>query len=143
MKARDLMKTEHMWTCSTATDVRQVAKMMLEHDIGVLPVLDEQGRLEGIVTDRDIALRLVAQGRSLDTPISEIMSKPVHTIHPDADAREVEMILERYRIRRLPVVDENNEIQGVISIADLAHKYHGFMREHRLAEVLDTVSSPA
>ena len=142
MKAKDLMNMEHLWTCSATTDIRQAAQIMQEQNVGCLPVLDDQGRLEGIVTDRDIVIRLVALGRSFETPVREIMTKPVHTISPDADAKEVEQTLEHYRVRRVPVVDELDNVIGIISIADLAKRYHGLMKEHRLATVLETVSSP-
>ena len=142
MKASDLMQTDHLWACSVTSDCRQAAQMMAENDIGALPVLDADGRLEGILTDRDITIRLVAQGRSFETPVSEIMSKPVRTVHADADAKEVEAILEQHKIRRLPVVDDQRRLQGWISLADMAHRYHGMFKEHRLAEVLETVSTP-
>ena len=143
MKAKDVMKSDHLWACSTTTDARQASILMTRHDVGCLPVLDDQGRLEGIITDRDIVIRVLAQGLSFETPVREVMSKPVHTIHPFADIREVESMMEQFKVRRLPVVDENYRLQGIISISDLARKYHGFLKEHRLAEVLEYVSTPS
>jgi len=142
MKAIDLIINENVYTVSVESDCRQAARIMMEYEVGCLPVLDPQGRLEGIITDRDIAIRLVAMGRSFETPVREIMSKPVTTIHPQADAREVEHLMERHKVRRLPIVDEAGKLVGIISVSDMVHRYRGFLREHRLAEVLEGVSTP-
>lgn len=68
MKAKDIMTADHIWVCGDTTDCRQVAQLMAQHDIGAIPVLDNRGRLEGIITDRDICCRCVAEGRSFESP---------------------------------------------------------------------------
>jgi len=142
MKARDLMTSHHVWVCADDTDVRHVAAMMVEHDIGAIPVLDDQGRLEGIITDRDIACRVVSKGLSFETPVRKIMTPEVKTVHKDADLEEIERVMRENRIRRLPVIDDENRLQGFIAIADLMHHCHGISYEHGLCQLMDAVSSP-
>lgn len=141
MKARDLMTTHELWTCNDSTDCRQAARMMAEYNVGSLPIVDLDDRLVGIVTDRDICCRLVAEGKSYETPVGEIMTTSVQTCTPDADFKEIEAIMREHQVRRLPVVDERQRIQGLISLADLASHCHGFFQERHVAEVLEAVSS--
>lgn len=143
MKARDIMKTEHLCTCPPETDCRQAAQLMTQYDTGCLPVLDTSGCVQGVVTDRDLVIRLIAQGQSPETPVSQIMTKPVHSVTPDADLKDIEAIMQTYRIRRVLVIDAENRLQGVISLANLTHCIHGLLKEHRLVETLETVTSPA
>lgn len=143
MKARDLIGSEQVWGVSAEDDLRKVAQLMTQHNIGAMPVMDREGRLEGIITDRDIVVRALALGKDQSTKVGEIMSKPVQTIHADADIREVESAMERFRIRRLPVMDQSGRICGFISLGDLAKHYHGLLRQRRVAEVLETVSTDA
>lgn len=142
MRAYELMTAHNVWACAETSDCRHVAQMMTEHDIGSIPVLDSEGRLEGIVTDRDICCRVVAQGRSYETPVREIMSTGVHTCSPDSNVKEIETMMTEYRIRRLPVVDSDNKLQGFISLSDLARRCHGLLTEKRVAAVLANVSRP-
>jgi CBS domain-containing protein len=142
MKARDLMTGDQVWTCTEATTIAQAARMMAEHDVGALPILDNFGRLSGIVTDRDICCKAVGQGKQLETPVTEIMSRPVHSVHPDADLREIERLMQQYRVRRVPVVDDQQQLIGFISLADMARKAHGILKEHSLAQTLELVSQP-
>ncbi len=143
MKARDIMTMNEVCACGDASDARRVAEMMQEHNIGSVAVLDGEGRLEGIVTDRDICCRLVAQGKPGQTPVSEIMSTAVKTVTPETGLSEIESMMSQYRIRRLPVVDNQNRLQGWISLGDLARHCHGIFKEHHVAEVLEAVSTPA
>ena len=142
MKASDIMTAHEVWACSQSDDVRHVAQLMAQHDVGSIPLLDESGRLDGIVTDRDIVLRIVALGRSFETPAREIMSQPVYFCTPDAKPAEIEALMQEHKVRRVPVVDDKRKLLGFISIGDLAKHYHGLRREHHLAEVLEAVSTP-
>ncbi len=143
MNARDIMTMNEVCACGDTSDASKVAEMMQEHNIGSIGVLDGEGRLEGIVTDRDICCRLVAQGKSGETPVSEIMSTAVKTVTPETGLSEIESLMSQYRIRRLPVVDNQNRLQGWISLGDLARHCHGIFKEHHVAEVLEAVSTPA
>ncbi len=142
MKASEIMTAHEVWACAETSDAQQVAKMMVEHDVGSIPVLDSDGRLEGIVTDRDLCCEIIAEGCSITTPISELMSEPVHTVQPDASLEEVESRMRQYRIRRLPVVDDDNRLKGFISIGDLARHCGTTAEEHEFVSVMETVSKP-
>ena len=142
MKASDLMITEHVWACAETADVRTVAEMMAEHNVGAIPVLDQEGQLEGIITDRDLCCRVLAKGRSFETPIREVMSKSVESVHPDTDLKEIEAHMRDRKIRRLPVVDNNNKLRGFISFSDLARHCHGIQEEHELMSVLEMICAP-
>lgn len=142
MRASDMMTSEYLWACGDSTDAREVAQMMCEHDIGAVCVLDVNGRLEGIVTDRDITCRVVAAGRSLQTPVREIMSVSLATVHPDADLREVESVMRRHKVRRLPVVNGEDKLQGFISLADLTRHCRNPQDEHNLVGVMEAICTP-
>lgn len=142
MKASDVMTTEHVWACAESADARSVAQMMSEHDVGLIPVLDPNGRLEGVVTDRDLCCRVLAKGRSMETPIKEIMTTKVETVHPDSSLQDIEQLMRSCKIRRLPVVDQENRLEGVISFSDLAHHCQSSSEEHELFTVFDTICRP-
>lgn len=141
MKAQDIMTTEHLWVSQDDSNLCKVAQIMSDHNVGSVPVVDAEGKLVGIVTDRDVCCRGVAQERSPTTPVREIMSESLHFVNEDAGLNEIEDIMRRYRIRRLPIVDANRKLLGIISLGDLAKHVHGLLKEHRLAETLEAVSS--
>lgn len=136
------MISHEVWACAETADARSVAKLMADHDIGSIPVLDPNGRLEGIVTDRDLCIKVIAQGYSFETPIREFMSSPAHFVHPEATVQEIESLMRRYKVRRLPVVDDKQRLQGFISLSDLARHCESYEDEHDLVEVIETVSTP-
>jgi CBS domain-containing protein len=122
------MKVEQIMTrdpacCTPETLLREVARMMVTHDCGEIPLVQnpDEATLVGIVTDRDIVCRLVAQGRNpVDLMASECMSSPVITIGPEASLEECCRLMEDHQIRRLPVVDEAGACCGIVSQADIA-----------------------
>lgn len=124
--------------CTPDTSMKEAAKMMASRDCGELPVLDEIGRPIGVVTDRDICCRGVAEGASPDTRVREIMSRPPITINPDATLAECCDLLENHQIRRVPVVDGDGRCCGMISQADIARH----ASPEQIAEVLHDVSQP-
>ena len=140
MKAYDFMTSHDLWVCPDDTDVRYVAQLMQEHNVGSIPVLDDKGRLEGIITDRDITCRVVARGMSFETPVRDVMSTNVKTCREESSLEEIERIMRENRIRRLPVTDEDHRLLGFIAIADLLHHCHGISYEHDLCELMDVVS---
>lgn len=143
MKASDIMTATELSVCSEDTNAREVAQLMLEHNVGAVPVLDKEGRLEGIVTDRDLVLRLIAEGKSYDTPIREIMSDEVLAVFPDTDIEEIEQVMRENKIRRLPVIDDNQEIRGFISMSDLLQACQGRKKdEQKLVSVLEEICAP-
>ncbi|MES2904351.1 MAG: CBS domain-containing protein [Pseudomonadota bacterium] len=119
MEARDVMTPEPA-CCSPSASVKDVAALMVANDCGEIPVVDEAGRLVGVVTDRDIACRCVAEGKSSDTPVDEVMSSSLVTVAPDTSIGECCKKMEDNQIRRLPVVDEEGRCCGIVSQADIA-----------------------
>ena len=122
MKAQDLMTTEPA-CCTPESTAREAARMMREHDCGCVPVVEgESRRLVGVVTDRDIACRCVAEGKGAETRVREIMTKDPQCCHPGDDVAAVEQIMMQAKVRRVPVVDAKGNCVGMIAQADLALK---------------------
>ncbi len=99
--------------------IREAARIMAEIDAGSLPV-GENDRLVGVITDRDIAIRAVAQGKSPDTPVREIMSSEVKYSFEDEDVEEVTRNMGEIQVRRLPVVTRDKRLVGIVSLGDLS-----------------------
>ena len=104
--------------------IRDVAKIMAEIDAGVIPV-GENDRLVGMITDRDIAIRAVAQGKGPDTPVREVMSQEVKYVFEDEDLEHVAENMSDIQVRRLPVVNREKRLVGIISIGDVAQRESG------------------
>jgi signal-transduction protein with cAMP-binding, CBS, and nucleotidyltransferase domain len=134
------MTRHQVWACPETSDAQEVAAMMRDHNVGAIPVLDHMGRLEGIVTDRDLCCKLIAEGRPMDTPIYELMSEPAYSVSPATSLLEIESMMRRFRIRRLPVVDEAQALMGFISISDIAAHCDTIEAEHDFVGVMETVS---
>jgi CBS domain-containing protein len=118
MQVRDVM--QHPATsCAPSAGLVDAAKLMQRDQIGSLPVIDERGQLVGIVTDRDIVLRGVAEGLSLDATVESVMSQNPVTVYGSDDAFAAATKMERHDCRRLPVVDHEGHLDGVISLDDL------------------------
>ncbi|HET6428732.1 MAG TPA: CBS domain-containing protein [Phycisphaerae bacterium] len=142
MEASEIMTAQHLWVCGENTDAQETAQLMCDHDIGAVPVLDSAGRLEGMITDRDLACRVLAAGRSFATPVREIMSTPPYFVREDADLKEVEAIMRDHKVRRVPVVDDQDHLKGMISLADLVHYCYSSPEEHGLVGVVEAISTP-
>ena len=99
--------------------IREAAQMMAELDAGALPV-GEQDRLVGMITDRDIAVRAVAHGKSPDTRIRDVMTDDVKYCFDDDDVEDVARNMADIQVRRLPVVDRDKRLVGIVAIADIA-----------------------
>ena len=118
--ARDVM-TENPVCCVAETTLDQVAQLMREHDCGEIPVLDTAERPIGVVTDRDIVCRVVAEGKNPMTyPAETCMTRPVTTVQVDAPLEDLVALMERQQIRRVPVVDASGRCVGIVSQADVA-----------------------
>jgi CBS domain-containing protein len=134
--ARDLMTTDPA-CCTLETTLDEVAKLMRAHDCGEIPVIDLAEQPIGVVTDRDIVCRLVAEGKNpMAYPAEVCMSQPVVVVTIDTPIREVVTLMEEHQVRRLPVVDEAGRLVGMISQADIARA--GLRRD--AAELLEEVS---
>lgn len=118
MKVSEAM-THEVRLARPEQSIREAANMMAELDIGSLPV-EENDRLVGMITDRDIAVRAVAAGRGPDTPVREIMSTEIKYCFDDQSIEEVSQNMGDLRIRRLPVVNRQKRLVGILSLGDLA-----------------------
>ena len=118
--AREVM-TKDPVCCTPETTLDQVAQLMREHDCGEIPVIDPAERPIGVVTDRDIVCRVVAEGKNpLAYTAETCMTQPVATVPLDALLDDVLAIMEKNQVRRVPVVDERGRCVGIISQADVA-----------------------
>jgi CBS domain-containing protein len=118
--ARDVM-TANPACCTPDTTLDQVAKMMVQNDCGEIPIIDLNDRPVGVVTDRDIVCRVVADGKNPMAHTAEsCMSQPVVTVSADDPVERVVSTMEKHQIRRVPVVDERGCCAGIIAQADLA-----------------------
>jgi len=121
MKVSDVMTTE-VETVQMDSTLEEVASIMKIENVGALPVVDEDEDLVGIITDRDIIVRCIAEGKNpADTNVEEVLSHGLETIEPDADVEEAARLMSDKQIRRLPVCEEG-ELVGMLSIGDLAVK---------------------
>jgi len=133
MNVRDVM-TSNPRTVSPNDGIQVAARIMKEEDTGVVPVV-ENGRAVGIVTDRDIVLRAVAEG-GVDRPVRDIATREVFCVRPDDSTREAERIMSERQIRRLPVV-EGDRLVGIVSLGDIAVKEG---KDGRTGDTLESIS---
>lgn len=119
MKVKDLMTT-NVTTADINSSISEVAQSMKSLDVGSIPVCDNNKHVVGIVTDRDIVLRSVAEGSNVnDTKAEEVMTTQIVSVSPETDIHEAANIMAQRQIRRLPVVD-NGRLVGIVAIGDFA-----------------------
>src|SRR5919205_1760030 len=118
MKVSEVMTRDVRLIEPTQT-IRDAAKLMAEMDAGIMPVR-EGDRLVGMITDRDIAVRAVAEGKGPDTPIREVMTEDVKYCFEDEDTDHVARNMADQQVRRLPVVNRDKRLVGILSLGDLA-----------------------
>ena len=119
MKVRQFM-TDGIEALTPNETVLNASRLMKKYDIGSIPVIDESSQVIGIVTDRDIVVRVFADIMPMNTKVDEIMTHPVHIIIETAEVGEAISLMADKQIRRLPVVDAQNKLVGMISLGDLA-----------------------
>jgi CBS domain-containing protein len=144
MIAKDIM-TNEPYVVNEGDSVRAAAELMRAHDIGFVPVLREgrSSHLVGVVTDRDIAVRCVARGLMPDGFVAAFMTKePLATVRPESPVEEVLQLMERARVRRMPVVDARDRVVGVIALADVVRAL-GRRDPAAVEELLERVSESA
>jgi CBS domain-containing protein len=134
MNIRDVM-TPNPRTVSPEESIQNAARIMRDEDTGVVPVV-ENGRAVGMLTDRDIVVRAVANGEQWNRPVRDIATPAVLSVSPDISTREASEIMSEHQIRRLPVV-ENERLVGIVSIGDLAVKEG---KDHRTGDTLQNIS---
>ena len=137
MEAKNVM-TSNPACCNPSTRVREAANLMVKNDCGEIPVVDDSGTLVGVITDRDIASRCVADGKSSDTSVEDVMTSSPITVTPDTSVDDCRSKMEDNKVRRLPVVDESGKCCGIVSQADIARHAN----EKETGDLVREVSEP-
>ena len=118
-QVRELM-TSNPSTVEVSAPVVEAARLMRDEDVGIVPIV-EGDRLVGTITDRDIAIRLVAEGKDpQSTTVREIASTQLVTVDPGQDLDEAVRLMAQHQVRRLPVVEEDGKLVGIVAQADIA-----------------------
>lgn len=133
---RDIM-TDEVETCSLNDNIYEVAVKMKEWDVGVIPIVEGK-RLVGILTDRDIVLRCIAEKNPPSSKVEDIMSENLFTVTPDTTTQEAARLMAKEQIRRLPVV-ENGELVGIVALGDLAVRD---LTDNQAKAALSDISEP-
>ena len=140
MQVKEVM-TNDPACCAADTPLPQVARIMIENDCGEIPVIDNRSSKVpiGVVTDRDIVCRIVANGLNpVELTAADCLSKPIVTVTPDMSLEECCRIMEEKLIRRIPVVDDRGSCCGIISLADIALQ----TKKEVAGEIVREVSEP-
>ena len=144
MKISEIM-TKNPRTVTPDTSVSEAARLMKEEDVGIVPVIEQVGgaetraRLVGVITDRDITVRHVAENRGGDAPVRDVMSGGVRTASPDDTVEQVLELMGSEQVRRVPIVDERGSLVGVVSQADLARKAED---ARKVEKAVEQISQP-
>ncbi|KQL54751.1 inosine-5'-monophosphate dehydrogenase [Heyndrickxia shackletonii] len=133
-QVRDIM-TKEVETCSLLDTIHEVALKMKEENVGAIPIIDNE-RLVGMITDRDIVLRCVAERQPFSSKVEEVMSTNLFTITPDTTTQEAARMMAQHQIRRLPVV-EKSKLVGIVALGDFAVRD---LTDHQAGEALSQIS---
>jgi CBS domain-containing protein len=141
MQAQELM-TRDPACCTPEDSAQKAAELMSQHDCGAIPVVeDEQSRhVCGMITDRDITVRGVARGRGADTRVSDLMTRDVECCPADADVADVERMMTDRKVRRVPIIDADGQLIGIVAMADLARS--GGVDQDEVGHVVERISEP-
>lgn len=146
MRAAELMTEDPQVVTPDAT-LADVARQMRDMDVGIIPVVDSQEsrRLRGVITDRDIAIRAVAEGKDGKAKVSECMTSDVETVNKNDRVESVLQIMQREQVRRVPVTDREGRLVGIIAQADLALDYSDLShrKEHKVHDTIERISEPS
>jgi CBS domain-containing protein len=135
-RCREIM-TSNVTTANREMTLQEVAVLMRNGDCGAMPVVEE-GKLVGIVTDRDIVVRAIAEGKNAETKIGDAMTSKIFSVKPDDFVFEAIRLMGDKQVRRIPVVGENGELAGIIAMADVALEMED---EREIAATLEEISS--
>jgi CBS domain-containing protein len=127
--------TSNPTTVTPDTPATEAARIMKSEDTGIVPIVDGD-RLVGVITDRDLTLKIIAEGRSPDTRVSELASKDLVTVDPQQSLEEAARLMAEHQVRRLPVVEEDGRLVGILSQKDLAEAGHDTLT----GEVVERIS---
>ncbi|WP_395671627.1 CBS domain-containing protein [Phenylobacterium sp.] len=136
MKISEIMSRD-VATVRPDETIQAVAQRMAQIDAGVIPVCDGE-RLEGVVTDRDIVVRAVSEGRSFQTPVSEVMTSGVEYCYEDDDISEAADRMAELQVRRLAVLDRDQRLVGIVALGDVARQ----AKDKVTGQTLEEISEP-
>jgi CBS domain-containing protein len=142
MKAQDIM-AKNPKVVTPETSVRDAARLMQTENVGMLPVVRSEGSksIVGVVTDRDIAIRHVAEGHSSpDCPVREAMSSNVKTARPGDSLDDVMKVMGAEQVRRIPIVDERGDLVGIVAQADLVREADNKKAERTVEQISEPSS---
>jgi CBS domain-containing protein len=143
MRAKDIM-TKDPECCRRDDTAQQAARVMRDRDCGCLPIVDDAGRVVGIVTDRDLAVRGIASGKDPATKLNDLMTPVATCCGPDDDLRDVEKKMAELQVRRIPIVDGGGRCVGIVSQADIALASRGSaVTDSEIALVVEQISQPS
>ncbi len=133
--------TKNPKTCAPTDFVEKAAQLMKSEDVGPIPIVGSDGKLEGIITDRDIVLNVVAEGQDpKTTKLADVMSTDLITCTAEGDIEETLELMEDNQVRRIPVVDASGLLVGIISQADIATRLDD---SEKTAELVEDISKAA
>ena len=140
MKAQDIM-TKNPRTVTPETDVREAAQIMKSENVGVVPVVESSGskKLVGLLTDRDIAVRVVAEGKT-SARVQEIMSGSPRTVKAGDSVDDVMDLMGKQQVRRVPVVDDRGDLVGIVAQADVVREAKDDKKAER---TIEKISEPS
>jgi CBS domain-containing protein len=115
--------TANPTTVTPDTPAREAARIMKNEDTGIVPIV-ESDRLVGVITDRDLTLQIVAEGGNAETPVAQIAAKELVTVDPQQSLEEAARLMAEHQVRRLPVVEEDGRLVGILAQKDLADAGH-------------------
>jgi CBS domain-containing protein len=144
MKVAEFM-TRDVRCCNAADTCSRAAQLMWDHDIGALPVVDDHGRVMGMITDRDICMAAYIRGQPLaEVYVGDVMSTDVVTCFEHASDRELARMMSGGQVRRIPVIDSDHRLAGIVSLNDLAMAMRSGrpVPANEIAETLAAVCAP-
>ena len=144
IRAADIM-TENPEVVTPDATLADAARKMRDLDVGIIPVVESEQnrRLRGVITDRDITIRAVAEGRDAgSTRVSDVMTSGVETCNKNDSVQDVLQLMEREQVRRVPITDREGRLVGIIAQADVATDLDSEMGSRRVADTLERISEP-
>ena len=142
MRVKQIMTSDPA-CCTPGSTAREVATLMREHDCGSIPVVENTGgrRLVGTVTDRDLAIRGLAEGKGPDTPVRDLMTPDPVTCVPEDEVEDLRQAMIQALVRRVPVVDEDGALVGIVAQADIARE-EGAASDREVGRIVEAISEP-
>jgi CBS domain-containing protein len=139
MKVADVM-TAQVVTATPRSTIAEVARTMAQIETGAVPVTDD-GKVVGLITDRDIVLRVVAEGMPLDTPVADVMTTEVETCHEQDSVADATGKMGGKQIRRLVVLNDSGRLAGILSLGDVAQEYGAKQVGKTLEEISESTAA--